>query len=64
MTLAQAYKYRENSNGDWWRYEYNAKGNRTYWENSNGAKWGTPKNSCSGKIVEIDGKKYQLKEVK
>ena len=56
--------YREDSYGYWWRKEYDAKGNETYRENSAGEKWGTPKNSCSGKIVQIEGKKYQLKEVK
>ncbi len=56
--------YREYRSGFWLRREYDAKGNRTYYETSNGVKWGTPKNSCSGKVVEIDGKKYKLKEIK
>ena len=56
--------YRESSDGYWWRAEYDAKDNRTYWENNNGMKLGTPKNSCSNKVVQIDGKKYKLTEVK
>ncbi len=56
--------YRENSNGDWARSEYDGEGNKTYWEDSDGVKWGTPKNSCINKMIEIDGKKYKLKEVK
>ncbi len=56
--------YREDSNGYWERREYDAGGLQAYYEDSDGVKWGTPKNSCSGKVVEIDGKKYQLKEVK
>lgn len=56
--------YWEYSNGYWVRREYDAKGNITYWENRAGNKWGTPKNSCINKMVEIEGKKYQLREVK
>ena len=56
--------YYENSNGYCKRYGHDAKGNRTYHEDSAGNKSGTPKNSCSGKVVEIDGKKYKLKEIK
>ncbi len=56
--------YYEGSTGYWWRREYDAEGNPTYWEDSYGNKSGTLKNSCSGKVVEIDGKKYQLKEIK
>ncbi len=56
--------YYENSNGYCKRYGHDAKGNRTYHEDSAGNKSGTLKNSCSGKVVEIDGKKYKLKEIK
>jgi DNA/RNA endonuclease YhcR with UshA esterase domain len=58
--------YCENSNGYWSKYEYDNNGNITYCEYSDG---GTiidkrpKKETCNGKVVEIDGKKYQLKEL-
>ena len=56
--------YFENSEGYWVKYEYDSNGNQIYWENSNGVVIDNrPKPFCEGKIVEIDGKKYQLKEV-
>jgi hypothetical protein len=55
--------YLENSNGFWSKYEYNDNGNEIYREDSNGYIIDNrPKSSCNGKVVEIDGKKYQLKE--
>jgi hypothetical protein len=55
--------YFENSNGYWWKREYDVNGNQIYFENSNGTiRDNRPKESCEGKVVEIDGKKYQLKE--
>jgi hypothetical protein len=55
--------YFEDSNGYWARYEYDEKGNRTYYETSTGYKIGTKRSSCSGKVIEIDGKKYKLIEL-
>ena len=57
--------YYENSNDYWFRREYDTNGNETYYENSNGHKEGTPKSAkaCEGKVIEADGKKYQLKEL-
>ena len=56
--------YFENSRGYWVKYEYDSNGNKIYYENSYGVVIDNrPKPSCEGKIVEIDGKKYQLKEV-
>jgi hypothetical protein len=56
--------YDENSDGFWVKLEYDSNGNEIYFENSNGKVIDNrPKPSCEGKIVEIDGKKYQLKEV-
>jgi hypothetical protein len=55
--------YFENSSGYWWKREYDVNGNQIYFENSNGTiRDNRPKESCEGKVVEIDGKKYQLKE--
>jgi hypothetical protein len=56
--------YYENSDGFWVKLEYDSNGNEIYFENSSGKVIDNrPKPSCEGKIVEIDGKKYQLKEV-
>ena len=57
--------YWENSDGWWSKKEYNSNGKEIYYENSAGEVRGKrPNPSCEGKIVEIEGKKYQLKEVK
>jgi hypothetical protein len=56
--------YFENSDGHWYKQEYDVNGNQIYFENSYGKiSDNRPKASCDGKVVEIDGKKYQLKEV-
>jgi len=56
--------YFENSEGYWVRREWDSNGKEIYFENSNGVVVDNrPKPSCEGKVVEIDGKKYQLKEV-
>lgn len=48
----------------WYRREYDSNGNETYYENSNGMKKGTPRSqSCDGKVIEVDGKKYKLMEL-
>jgi hypothetical protein len=55
--------YYEDSYGYWFKYDYDSNGNRIYYENSKGEIIDNrPKTSCDGKVVEIDGKKYQLKE--
>ena len=39
-----------------------AKGNQTYYEASDGTKRGTPRSeTCEGKVIEVDGIKYELK---
>ena len=55
--------YYENSDGYWSRLEYDKNGKQTYLENIYGTTWGTKRGSCSGKVVEIDGKKYKLTEL-
>ena len=55
--------YYENSDGFWYRYEYDEKGKETYYENSYGYKKGTKRGSCDGKVIEVDGKKYKLTEL-
>ena len=56
--------YYENSNKYWSKYEYDSNGNEIYREYSNGyIEDNRPTSPCNGKIVEIDGKKYELKEV-
>ena len=57
--------YHENSYGSWQKWGYDSSENVIYYENSDGViSNDRSKPSCEGKIVEIDGKKYQLKEVK
>jgi len=56
--------YYENSNGYWFKREFDSNGNLIYYKNSNGNVVNNRPKSCEGKIVEIDGKKYKLKEVK
>ena len=55
--------YFEDSDEFWYKREYDANGNETYFENSGGTKRGTPKSAktCEGKVVEVDGIKYELK---
>ena len=57
--------YYENSSGYWWKQEYDANNNRIYLEDSTGyiEDKRPKKETCNGKVVEIDGKRYQLKEV-
>ena len=56
--------YYEDSNGYWYKREFESDGNRIYHESSNGEIIDNrPKPSCKGKVVEIDGKKYQLTEI-
>ena len=57
--------YYEDSDGFWIKRECDSNGKHTYYEDSYGIVVDDrPKPTCEGKIVEIDGKKYQLKEVK
>ncbi len=56
--------YYENSDDYWSKWERDSKGNITYYENSCGCKDGTPRSqSCAGKVIEVDGKKYKLTEL-
>jgi len=58
--------YREYSDDFWYKYERDANGSPTYYEDSEGTKLGTPKSAktCEGKVVEVDGIKYKLTAVK
>jgi len=55
--------YCENSDDYWAKWERDADGNQTYFESSRGIKTGTPRSAktCEGKVVEVDGIKYELK---
>ena len=55
--------YYEDSEDSWDKWEYDANGKVTYHENSTGHKQGTPRSAktCEGKVVEVDGIKYELK---
>ena len=45
--------YFENSDGYWFKREYDPKGNQTYYENDDGSKKGTPRSVkiCEGKTL-------------
>ena len=54
--------YYENSDGLWYKSEYDSDGEVSYHEASTGEKIGTPNNkTCEGKVIEVDGIKYELK---
>jgi len=57
--------YFEDSNGYWVKQEFDANGNRIYYENSMGTiiDKRPKKETCNGKVVEIDGKQYKLTEI-
>jgi hypothetical protein len=56
--------YFEDSNKFWSKREYDTNGNQTYFEDNFGYKRGTPRSqSCNGKVIEVDGKKYKLTEL-
>jgi hypothetical protein len=57
--------YYEGSNGYWEKKEFDSNGRAVYFEDSNGYIIDDrPKSTCEGKVIEIDGKKYELKEIK
>ena len=58
--------YFENSRKFWYKYERDSNGKETYFEDSYGIKQGTPKSAktCEGKVVEVDGIKYELKTIR
>jgi hypothetical protein len=56
--------YWENSTRFWLKTEYDSNGNKIYWENSEGKIIDNRSKYCDGKMIELDGKLYQLKEVK
>ena len=56
--------YYEDSYGYWYKKEYDSNGNQIYYESSNGTiDDKRPKQSCNGKVIEVDGKKYKLTEL-
>ena len=57
--------YHEWSDGTWYKKEFDSNGNEIYYENSYGKiiDNGPKKETCNGKVLEIDGKKYKLTEV-
>ena len=56
--------YYETSDGYWSKHDYDPNGKEIYYEDSFGyIKDNRPKQSCHGKVVEIDGKQYKLTEI-
>ena len=56
--------YQGNPNGFWHKREYDSNGNIIYYEDSTGKIEDNRPKGCEGKVVEIDGKKYKLTEIK
>lgn len=56
--------YYEDSDGYWNKREWNSNGNQIHFENSNGIVIDNRPKSHEGKIVEVDGTKYELKAIK
>jgi len=56
--------YYGTSDGYWCKRGYDSAGNEIYFENSYGDVMDKRPKSCEGKIVEIDGIKYELKAIK
>jgi len=55
--------YSEDSDGGWYKYEYDSQGNQIYYEDSSGhVIYNRPK-PCEDKVVEIEGVKYKLTKV-
>jgi len=56
--------YFEDSDGGWSKREYDSNGKEIYYEDSDGdVVDNRPKQSCNGKVVEINGKQYKLIEL-
>ena len=56
--------YYEYSSGFWYKRDYDSNNNVIYYENSDGEIIDNrPKSSCNGKVIEIEGKRYQLNEI-
>ena len=57
--------YFENSDGYWIKREFDSNGKVIYYEDSTGTIINNrpKKETCNGRVVEIDGKKYKLTEV-
>ena len=52
--------YWEDSTGYWAKYEYDSKGNKIYFENSDGLITDNRPKPCNNKVIEIEGVKYKL----
>jgi len=57
--------YIEDNENCWRKREYDSNGKPTYFENSDGVKKGTPRSAktCEGKVIEVDGIKYELRSL-
>jgi len=55
--------YYESLSTYWAKWEYDSKGNKTYFEDSDGDIVDNRPKSCEGKVVEIDGVQYKLTKI-
>ena len=55
--------YREYSNGDWGKHEWDSQGNQIYFEDLGGYIIDKRPEPCEGKIIEFGGEKFKLVKV-
>ena len=55
--------YLEYSDGFWCRWEHDSRGGVTYYEDLDGVKRGTSRADFEGKVIEVDGIKYELRSL-
>ena len=55
--------YYEDSDGDWYKNEFDSDDNVIYFENSKGTIKDNRSKPHEGKVVEVDGVKYELKSI-
>ena len=55
--------YLEDIEGFCCRWEHDSKGNVTYYEDPDGIKRGTSRADFEGKVIEVDGIKYELRSL-
>ena len=55
--------YFEDSDGFWCRWEHDSKGDVTYYEDPEGVRRGTSRADFEGKVIEVDGIKYELRSL-
>ena len=55
--------YLEYSGGFWCKLEHDSKGEVTYYEDPDGVRRGMSRADFEGKVIEVDGIKYELRSL-